>query len=364
MFWLKIQLKKSDGKNINEIGNILQQIQSNLKSMKFYKDSFCQGFFNNLYNQILRSDQYKGKDYIIRLKNSFKYFDSFFKLDIKQSKSIKYTELEKKKNELIENLDSIFKKYNFESIFSKTEFKITNFINENIQNASDILKQNNDDLDKTFTNITQVGIKTIIEEFQKEFDMEFDSFNNEVSLCKNEINNVILDLIDVKKKNDISKSNIKELFIIRNLKDSLLENLGIEKNLSIKESISFLIFGAFCFNYIGYLAFGITFFIGLLGIFILSKEEKLKIYLKQFKNEFIERFNQKKRNFIFKLYEEEGQIKNAYKMIIALAFTNLCEIEEKEWEQAKQQYLIAKNLLKINDEKDEILNEIEKKKRR
>ena len=47
-------------------------------------------------------------------------------------------------------------------------------------------------------------------------------------------------------------------------------------------------------------------------------------------------------------------------MIIALAFTNLCEIEEKEWEQAKQQYLIAKNLLKINDEKDEILNEKEK----
>ena len=77
MFWLKIQLKKSDEKNINETGNILQQIQLNLKSMKFYKDSFCQGFFNNLYNQILRSDQYKGKDYIIRLKNSFKYFDSF-----------------------------------------------------------------------------------------------------------------------------------------------------------------------------------------------------------------------------------------------------------------------------------------------
>ena len=260
----------------------------------------------------------------------------------------------------MKKLDSIFKKYNFEHIFIITEIIVVNFIDDKIKNVTDILKQNNDDEDKTYTNITQIEIKKIIEEFQKDLDMEFDSLNNEVSSCKNEINNVILDLIDVKKKNDISKSNIKELFIIRNLKDSLLENLGIEKNLSIKESISFLIFGAFCFNYIGYLAFGITFFIGLLGIFILSKEEKLKIYLKQFKNEFIERFNQKKRNFIFKLYEEEGQIKNVYKMIIALAFTNLCEIEEKEWEQAKQQYLIAKNLLKINDEKDEILNEKEK----
>ena len=107
-------------------------------------------------------------------------------------------------------------------------------------------------MDKTFTNITQVGIKTIIEEFQKEFDMEFDSFNNEVSLCKNEINNVILDLIDVKKKNDISKSNIKELFIIRNLKDSLLENLGIEKNLLLKNSIALVFFGVFFLTILAY----------------------------------------------------------------------------------------------------------------
>ena len=74
---LQIQLKKSDEKNINETGNILQQIQLNLKSMKFYKDSFCHGFFNDLCNHILSSEQYKGKDYIIRLKNSFKCFDSF-----------------------------------------------------------------------------------------------------------------------------------------------------------------------------------------------------------------------------------------------------------------------------------------------
>ena len=103
-------------------------------------------------------------------------------------------------------------------------------------------------------------------------------------------------------------------------------------------------------------------FIGLIQNIFSSKEKKLKNYLEQFKNEFIERFNQKKRNFIIKLYEEEGQIKNPYKMIIALAFTNLSEIEEKEWEQAKQQYLIAKKLLKINDEKEEIFNENEKKK--
>ena len=78
--------------------------------------------------------------------------------------------------------------------------------------------------------------------------------------------------------------------------------------------------------------FGIPFFIGLIKFFFSSKKEKLINYLEQFKNEFIKRFNQKKRNFIFKLYEEEGQIKNAYKIIIALAFTNLSEIEEKEWE--------------------------------
>ena len=152
----------------------------------------------------------------------------------------------------MKKLDSIFKKYNFERIFTITEFKIANFIDDKIENATDILKQNNDDVDKTFTNITQVEIKKIIEEFQKDLDMEFDSFNNEVSSCKNEINNVILDLIDVKKKNDISKSNIEELFIIRNVKDSLLENLGIEKNLLLKNSIALVFFGVFFLTILAY----------------------------------------------------------------------------------------------------------------
>ena len=107
-------------------------------------------------------------------------------------------------------------------------------------------------MDKTYTNITQIGIKKIIEEFQKDLDMEFDSFNNEVSSCKNEINNVILDLIDVKKKNDISKSNIEELFIIRNVKDSLLENLGIKKNLLLKNSIALVFFGVFFLTILAY----------------------------------------------------------------------------------------------------------------
>jgi len=147
----------------------------------------------------------------------------------------------------MKKLDSIFKKYNFEHIFIITEIIVVNFIDDKIKNATDILKQNNDDEDKTYTNITQIGIKNIIEEFQKDLSMEFDSFNNEVSSCKNEINNVILDLIDVKKKNNISKSNIEELFIIRNVKDSLLENLGIEKNLLLKNSIALVFLGVFFF---------------------------------------------------------------------------------------------------------------------
>ena len=152
----------------------------------------------------------------------------------------------------MKKLDSIFKKYNFEHIFTITEIIVVNFIDDKIKNATDILKQNNDDEDKTYTNITQIGIKNIIEEFQKDLDMEFDSFNNEVSSCKNEINNVILDLIDVKKKNDISKSNIEELFIIRNVKDSLLENLGIEKNLLLKNSIALVFFGVFFLTILAY----------------------------------------------------------------------------------------------------------------
>ena len=48
----------------------------------------------------------------------------------------------------MKKLDSIFKKYNFEHIFIITEIIVVNFIDDKIKNATDILKQNYDDVDK------------------------------------------------------------------------------------------------------------------------------------------------------------------------------------------------------------------------
>ncbi len=60
------------------MANVLYQANQNLKRMSFYQNS-C--FFQNLNEQIIRSEKYKNKDYIELLNYSFFKFDRFFVLD-------------------------------------------------------------------------------------------------------------------------------------------------------------------------------------------------------------------------------------------------------------------------------------------
>ena len=101
---LKKELKKSDEKTINEMANVLYQANQNLKGMSFYKNSYCEGFFQNLYEQIIRAEKYKTKDYIERLKDSFVKFDRFFELDIKKSSTKNKKEFQKKRKDFKNNL--------------------------------------------------------------------------------------------------------------------------------------------------------------------------------------------------------------------------------------------------------------------
>ena len=51
---LNIKCEKSDLDNIKKFCNILQYITINMKENKFYIDSNCQIFFNNLKKQIYK----------------------------------------------------------------------------------------------------------------------------------------------------------------------------------------------------------------------------------------------------------------------------------------------------------------------
>ena len=125
---LKKELKKSDEKIINEMANELYQANQNLKGISFYQNSYCEGFFQNLYEQIIRSEKYKNKDYIERLHDSFVKFDRFFKLDISQNKK----EFQEKRNELKTSIGKICNENYFDdpllNVFYETKSNIYSYL--------------------------------------------------------------------------------------------------------------------------------------------------------------------------------------------------------------------------------------------
>lgn len=113
-----------DNANIKKISNILYNFIENIKQIKFYKESFCEDFFNQLYNQILNSDALLKKQYNEYLEESFGYLDKFFNQDFEQKKNIKTEDINIFNKNIEPEVEGIFNKYNFEDIFQKHEKQI------------------------------------------------------------------------------------------------------------------------------------------------------------------------------------------------------------------------------------------------
>ena len=123
---------------------------------------------------------------------------------------------------------------------------------------------------------------------------------------------------EYKKKIELSNSNVEALFSIRDIKSTLLEDLGFDDSISIKDSIAYAFFGLIFFGPYGLLAGGIPLFCKLIEKIVFSKEKQFIRNLQKFQTQFLEKFESKKRMFIIRIYEEESQIKKAYKFILVL----------------------------------------------
>ena len=80
------QITSKDNSTIVKIANILYNFKKNIKGIKFYKESYCEDFFKQLYNQIINSDELLNKQYNEYLDETFKYLDKFFNQDFEQKK--------------------------------------------------------------------------------------------------------------------------------------------------------------------------------------------------------------------------------------------------------------------------------------
>jgi len=172
---------KKDNANIKKISNILYNFIENIKQIKFYNESFCEDFFNQLYNQILNSDALLKKQYNEYLKESFDCFDKFFNQDFEQKKNIKTEDINILYSNIEPEIEGIVSKYNFENIFQKHKDKIMLYLKAKKSEAEKILEDHDNDMNKALESITP-GLQELINSFQKEINENAEGLGNDIEM--------------------------------------------------------------------------------------------------------------------------------------------------------------------------------------
>ena len=340
----ELKISNNDKKNIQLLANIYDSLKNEevYKDMDIYKNSYCHNFLENLKNQIELSKNYKDEEYIKKLKDSLQIFDTFFAKDIKEDKLESNTK--KKFNEKKEELKKKFKEnvdnFSLDELFDEAKSEINVEINKSKTKLKDMLKEGKqteeiinkvssilNDIIKNFTSklenrIKQFNNKThdLVEDIQK-----FSCLFNQLQLEKNEqYKNNFNQLINAGKEILIQKKTEENIF------DSLVKRLSYIWN-------SFKSF----FN------------------FFKGKEEVAMEKIEELKQDILDKLNSKERTMNFNIEDEKIKIKENFYAILALAFSDLSEIEEKEWIESKESYEKAKSFL-LPDEKKENLEQEKK----
>ena len=91
--------------------------------------------------------------------------------------------------------------------------------------------------------------------------------------------------------------------------------------------------------------------------FFKGKEEVAMEKIEELKQDILDKLNSKERTMNFNIEDEKIKIKENFYAILALAFSDLSEIEEKEWIESKESYEKAKSFLLPDDKKENLEQE-------
>ncbi len=186
------------------------------------------------------------------------------------------------------------------------------------------ISSNLDDIIKNFSSILENRIKQFNKKTEDLVDdiKKFSSLFNQLQLEKNEqYKNNFNQLINAGKDIFIQKNNENNIF------SSIFKQLSYIWN-SFKSFFNFL-----------------------------KKKEEVAIEeIDKLKQNILDRLYSKERAISFNIEDEKIKIKENFYAILALAFSDLSEIEEKEWIESKESYEKAKSFL-LPDEKKENLEQ-------
>ena len=353
------ELKKVDQKIIKEISNYLYQIKNNLKDMKWYKYSYCEGFFKSIYDKIIESQEYKKKEYIEKIRKNIEFFDIFFRQDISKRTIEEEMKLKEEKNIIHDNLSKIIDSYNYERSFTNLINEIKDYFEEKNNNLEELLKKENNDINQIINNIS-IDLQKYFQIFQDDFDKRFKEFRDKLENFIENIKKKVNDLIKLEGTNEnITNVTMDELLNIKLIQSSFFQSLGTEyQNYStIATSIIASIYGFIIFGAFGLLSGGVPILFRFIKSLFTSKEQKLKEKLNQVSEKLIENITSKERLFHISFNEMTKKTINNLKKYLALALDRLNIDKEEEWNKYKEQYKNSIKLLYTNQEA-----EIEEKK--
>ena len=351
---LNESLESSDNKSIHQLALIFYYLENelNVKEMHAYKNSFCEGFLNNLKNQIHLSKKYKDEEYVIKLKSILKYFDTFFSKNIKEDKIESNTKknFKEKRDQLIKDLNNIYNDYKFKffDLFKIIRGDIDKEINKSKNQVKSSL--NSGKKVEEIINEVKSKIRVVLDNFFDNLKKEYTSMNSKIHKLIQQIKEMAIFFNQLQ-----LKKNKKFINSFNQLLNSVKISFGSEKNDSAFVESILKIFRGF-YSFLG----------SLINIFK-SQEEKLLKELENFNYEIKESLMFKERAFFINFEDSKINCEDSFQSILGLAFTNLSNIEEKEWNESKKSYHKAKKYLlpdedfELEENKEEEENEKENK---
>ena len=337
---LKESLADSDKKNIKQIANMFNFLKDEnvYTQMDAYKNSYCHDFLDILKNQIEFSKTYKDEDYIKKLKAILKYFDTFFSKDIKDSKneSIDIKKFKEKREELKTKFKENLKIISLEDLFYKAKEELeTNIKNYKIQGKQMVNEGKNPE---EISQIVQNSLNNFLKKLDNNLNEKIELFNKKTQGLVNDIKSMasLFNQIEFE-KNEKYKSNFDKL--INSNKDIFIPNRDEEGN------------G-------GFASFMKSVWSGIKSFFRLFKGNEVVIIEKidDLREETLESLNEKERITNFKFDDEKVKIEENFNAILALAFSDLSNIEEKEWIESRDQYIKAKYYLLPGEDSMNFIN--------
>ena len=208
------KLANSDKKNINQLANMFNWLKNEevYINMDAYKNSYCKEFLEILKNQIEFSKVYKDEEYIRKLKDSLKFFDTFFTKNIKNDEIESKTKIQfkEKRDELKQKFKKNFEIVSLHSLFNETKEDIEVEIKNYKEKVKQMIKaeKNIDEIIKIIRN----SLNEILKKMDKGLNEKIKEFNQKTQILVKDIKDIasLFNQLELD-KNEQFLNNFKQL---------------------------------------------------------------------------------------------------------------------------------------------------------